>query len=193
LRIGRGFVCGRDEPSTQMDILISENSKPTLFKDGDLMIVTPDCVKAIIEVKTKLDTPGAFHEVLKKLADQAEKIRRGQVVANSVVGHISDSHCWVGLFIYDTSQVEKGEDPSTHFGKISGIVLQELSRSVGNNLARVINCISIGSDLFIRYWPKGTAHLGGMLHKTGWHSYYFARTTHKRLSPHTSLEIWLWI
>src|SRR5262245_38550627 len=40
--IGRGFVVNRKSSSTQIDILIADANKPALFRDGDLMIVTPD-------------------------------------------------------------------------------------------------------------------------------------------------------
>src|SRR5262245_16534154 len=48
--VGRGFIVTRDQASTQIDLLIVDGNAPTLFKDGDLMIVTPDAVRAIIEV-----------------------------------------------------------------------------------------------------------------------------------------------
>jgi hypothetical protein len=56
LVIGRGFVVGPDAASTQADILIVDGAKPTLFRDGDLLIVTPDAVRAVIEVKTRFST-----------------------------------------------------------------------------------------------------------------------------------------
>ena len=42
LRIGRGFVSCSSGNTAQIDILISDTSKPTLFKDNDFVIVTSD-------------------------------------------------------------------------------------------------------------------------------------------------------
>ena len=52
--VGRGFIVTPDTSSTQIDVLVVDANKPTLFKDGDLLIVTPDAVLGVIEVKTQL-------------------------------------------------------------------------------------------------------------------------------------------
>ena len=52
--VGRGFIVASDRSSTQIDVLIVDARKPTLFRDGDLLIVTPDAVLGVIEVKTRL-------------------------------------------------------------------------------------------------------------------------------------------
>src|SRR5512147_173447 len=49
--VGRGFVITPNSCSSQVDILIYDTSKPTLYKDGELVFVTADSVKAVIEVK----------------------------------------------------------------------------------------------------------------------------------------------
>lgn len=35
LHVGRGFICGPNKTSHQIDVLISFRDKPTLFRDGD--------------------------------------------------------------------------------------------------------------------------------------------------------------
>src|SRR4051794_18894496 len=47
LLISRGFIVDFNFSSTELDIIIIDKSKPTLFKDGDLAIVTPGSVEAI--------------------------------------------------------------------------------------------------------------------------------------------------
>ena len=70
LQIGTGFIVNNlSEHSTQIDVLIVDRSHPTLFKDGDLLIVTPSAVRAIIEVKTLISGPKAFEDALDKLAE----------------------------------------------------------------------------------------------------------------------------
>lgn len=52
--VGRGFIVNFEQATTQIDILLYDNSKPILFQDGDFIIITPDSAKGVIEVKTKI-------------------------------------------------------------------------------------------------------------------------------------------
>ena len=56
--IGSGFIVksfnGKLECSTQNDILIFDSSYPILLSEGDFYIVTPNSVRAVIEVKTNI-------------------------------------------------------------------------------------------------------------------------------------------
>ena len=52
--VGRGFVVAEFQSSHQLDVLVYERSAPVLFRDGDLVFVTPDAVLGIIEVKSKV-------------------------------------------------------------------------------------------------------------------------------------------
>src|SRR2546427_2303201 len=45
--VGRGFVVTSKSASSQLDVLIHDGSKPVVFKDGDLVFVTPDAVLGI--------------------------------------------------------------------------------------------------------------------------------------------------
>ena len=58
--LGTGFVVNYFEPSGEIDILITDDTMPTLFRDGELVIVAPESVRAIIEVKTSLSGPAAI-------------------------------------------------------------------------------------------------------------------------------------
>jgi hypothetical protein len=55
--VGSGFILTPDGVSTQMDILICDDSAPVLFREGDFVITTADCVRAAVEVKTRLSKP----------------------------------------------------------------------------------------------------------------------------------------
>ena len=68
LFIGTGFIVTATDCSTQIDLLIVDKEHPRLFWDGDLIIVTPEAVKAVIEVKTGLDGPSAIEETITALA-----------------------------------------------------------------------------------------------------------------------------
>ena len=92
INVGTGFVFFNNSVSTQLDVLITDNNKPTLFSSGDHRIVTPDCVKAIIEVKTTQNNKTRLLETVNKLANEIESIRNFN---NSFYS------CLAGIFIYD--------------------------------------------------------------------------------------------
>lgn len=70
IRIGTGFVInGQSECSTQVDLLLVDSDHPTLFKDGDLLIVTPGAVRGVIEVKTTLSGPQELTNTTRKVLD----------------------------------------------------------------------------------------------------------------------------
>jgi hypothetical protein len=72
--VGRGFVITEGGCSDQIDVLIYDNSKPVLYKDGDLAFVTADAVRAIIEVKPTA-TMAKYRDAVNHLAKNAELIR----------------------------------------------------------------------------------------------------------------------
>lgn len=167
LRVGKGFICypnetdnHREDTSTQLDILLTEISKPTLFKDGDLTIVTPDAVQAIIEVKTQLHTPRCLTEALTKLSDQVQKVRLSthSRYSNSDSPYNIQKRCWAGLFVYD-SELDYDE------------IMQAVTAATNGQPNRVINCIALGEDTFIRYWYRRT-YADGNEYKRRWHLYH---------------------
>src|SRR4051794_19120511 len=68
LRIGRGFIVTRDSQSTELDLIVVDQSKPVLFEDGDLLVVTPDSVRAVVEVKGTFESEGKLKEALNTLS-----------------------------------------------------------------------------------------------------------------------------
>lgn len=62
--IGTGFVIKQTEnrgehlSSRQIDLIIYDDASPILFKEGDFVILTPDAVRGIIEVKANLQNQG---------------------------------------------------------------------------------------------------------------------------------------
>ncbi len=150
--IGRGFVCypASGKSSTQLDILISSKHRPTLYQDGDLKFLTSNTAEAVIEVKTKMVKGQDFIKALNKLADELETIRNRSEQTKP---------CWGGLFIYDHSK-----------GMTHKYVLECLQEVAKKKDSRVINCVSIGTNLFTRFWPKG--HPDSSPERVPmWHSY----------------------
>ena len=58
VHVGTGFIVDRNRTSPQIDVLLHDASYPTLFRQGDTVIVTPDAVRGVIEVKSSISTYG---------------------------------------------------------------------------------------------------------------------------------------
>ncbi len=68
--VKKGFIYkGRDQVSNQIDIMIIDETMPAayLFQEGDFVIVIPDAVVAIMEVKTTLNS-GDFDKAVNNIA-----------------------------------------------------------------------------------------------------------------------------
>jgi len=134
--VGRGFIVGRDYSSTQIDLFVLRPEKPTLFRDGELAIVTPDVPGAIAEVKTKIEGPAAWQEIAEKLAEH------GRYCAE-----VSKNAPWLGIFSYGGKLAQADQ------------ILEALCR-VHKKTGVAINCVTCGYDLFARYWPRGQCEPG---------------------------------
>lgn len=148
--VGRGFIVAKDASSTQIDILIVDARKPTLFKDGDLFIITPDAVRAVVEVKTKMNSAADFTEALTKLS-RIDKLCHEATKENRV---------WSGLFVFE------GASNST---QLQQQVLDGLGTAYSET-RRVVNCVSCGSSFFARYWDRG-AEVNSNENARAWHLY----------------------
>lgn len=73
--VGSGFILTPEGVSTQIDMLICDDSAPFLFRDGDFLIATADCVRAVVEVKTKM-TAAQVREALEKLNAVSKLMRK---------------------------------------------------------------------------------------------------------------------
>ena len=128
--VGKGFVVGKDKVSTQQDILFYDTSKPVLYQEGDLLILTPEAALGAIEVKTN-PSRREIQKALTKLANTAE-----------LVSHtIRYTPTFFGLFAYDG-------DPDVHG------TLERFQAAVKKNEWRVINCLSIGSSFFVQVFGR---------------------------------------
>lgn len=153
LEVGRGFVCAEHDTSTQIDILITRRNKPTLFREGETLLVTPDAVACLIEVKTRIDDN--LENVLSKLADNAEIVRK------------SNPACVVGLFVFES--VNRNDVPA--------FLLEHVQKASRGSKDRVVNWISVGPDIFVRYWEDGSA-IRSPVNEPVWHSYELKCLSH---------------
>lgn len=145
--VGRGFVVTPSTSSTQIDVLIVDANKPFLFKDGDLLIVTPDAVLGLIEVKTGLRVTSVMSEAITKLLR----------VKETCLDTTRKDRVWTGLFVF-----EGNPNAQEH--------LLQATANAYNETKQVINCISFGKNVFIRYWSCG-ADVNSQERGEVWHSY----------------------
>ena len=127
--VGRGFVVSHQQCSTQIDVLLYDNNFPVLYKDGDLVFITPASCRAIIEVKSSI-TLTQFTNAAAKLAKNAELIRQ----------HGMGIPLFVGLFSYELQRQRKR------------VFVSALQDTANGNYSRLIDHVSLGPSSFIKYW-----------------------------------------
>jgi hypothetical protein len=166
--VGSGFILTSEGVSTQIDILVCDDSAPILFRDGDFLISTADCVRAAVEVKTQLTAP-KLREALGKLNQVSALMRRRCV----------HPHPFLGLFCYE---------PAT---SAATDILDALQEANGQTANYEIRALCFGDSQFYRFWefdPRSTSRQP----YDSWHAYelpeiapgYFVHNLVEFLFPH---------
>lgn len=136
LSVGTGFVISNKDSqikrTTQIDIIVYDNTYPLLFKEGDFIITTPENVKAIIEVKTTITNsrkkPDGICQVIQKSKANYEIIK------------LISKKLFNGIFAYQYND---------------NITTQLVEKSLVDSEGKV-NHISLGDNKFIKYWENET-------------------------------------
>lgn len=143
--ISTGFVVkqtavrGEHVSSRQIDLIIHDINNPILFREGDFVILTPDSVVAIIEVKTNL-----------------RNARLGEVVARA-----NDN----GKFIYDGKEDKEFPIFNGIFG-YEGYTVRPNMETIIDNISNAnsfyrddvdfekfkVNHIAFDRNWFLKYW-----------------------------------------
>ena len=131
LFIGSGFIVTATDCSKQIDLLIVDKDHPRLFWDGDVIIVTPEAVKAVIEVKTRLDGPSAIEEAIMTLA----------VNKKTWVKALHGWNNWIGLFVFEA----RGEPDEA--------ILRSLAKASKEHNVKC-DCIAYGPKLIVEHCSK---------------------------------------
>lgn len=149
LSVGTGFILkangnndGDNVLSSQLDVIVYDNTLPVLFSEGDFVITTLKNVRAIIEVKSRI-TPTTFRNVVEQfdnsIAHFADEINRpffslagGRRIPNR------KTKIFTGIFAFE------------FIGDINSINIDD---SLIDS-RKLINHISLGSDCFIKHWSK---------------------------------------
>jgi hypothetical protein len=148
VEVGRGFVVSPRGHSNQMDVLIYDSAKPVLFRDGDLVFVTPDAVCGAIEVKSNLNNT-SFAQTIEKFTKS--------ISFHSCLGR---SDKIFAVFSFESSVT-------------TGAALDVL-RDAAKGLNDVTDLVCLGDSHLIRWWEAGPEPRNRMMHK--WHSYRLQQT-----------------
>ena len=146
-KIGTGFVVkqtntrGEHLSSQQIDLLIYDNDSPVLFKEGDFVILTPDAVRAIIEVKANLKNQG-LAKVIKQANKNGEFIFYGK--------NNKEQPFFNGVFSYEGYNKIANIDTIVH-RYLEG----EISFSHDTNFKKYqVNHVALNKDWFIKIWEE---------------------------------------
>lgn len=146
----RGFVTNGRESSRQIDVLLYNNDKPSLFRDGDLVLVTPDAATGVIEVKSSIPNPSKLKEALRPLASNISMIRR-----------FGGRKAFAALFAFETKL--EGYDALDD-------VLECLHEVAGGKRERVVDLVALGRSTFVLCWDGPSE--GDEPKRRRWHAYY---------------------
>jgi len=136
IKVGTGFVVSNGELSTQIDIIVYQNSIRPFFSTGDFVIIEKSGVKGIIEVKTRLNRKGMAYAI--------KKAQKNGLLINEPIFN--------GIFAYES-------DFDTNTDSLPPSAITALK----NNKSGV-NHISFGSDFFMRYWSKSELSANSLEH-----------------------------
>lgn len=139
MNVATGFIVKKEnnsaKVSSQIDIIIYDNTYPVLFVEGDFIITTPVNVKAIIEVKTKLNS-STFKEALLKATKNGRFLIQNVPRLNF---QRRRKEMFNGIFVYNKGGIS-----------IETPTLEQPLRNSGG----IVNYICLGENVFIKYWYK---------------------------------------
>jgi hypothetical protein len=144
--IGSGFVIKQTEnrgehlASKQIDLIIYDDASPILFKEGDLVILTADAVRGIIEVKNNLENQN-LTSVISRANENGEFILSGK----------SDktSKFFNGVFSYEGYENFNMETFSSSFRAGN----EAFTNRQHYNKFKV-NHVSLNKDWFMKFWEE---------------------------------------
>lgn len=145
--IGTGFVIkqtnvrGEHLSSRQIDLLIYDDASPVLFKEGDFVILTPDAVKGIIEIKANLQNQ-QLSEIIRQANENGEFIFSGK--------KDKKHYFFNGIFSYE------GYNNSFDMVRFSHRYLEgELPFLEDINFKKYkVNHVALNKDWFIKIWEE---------------------------------------
>ncbi len=148
--VGTGFAVDSNKCSGQIDVLLYDTSKPVLYRDGDFICITPDAVRGVIEVKTKIRSRTELRPALGQLRDNIRFFRGRQPL-----------QAFAGLFVFDFALTQRSK------------FIEDFQSSAVGRAHNVVNFAALGPDVFVRFWSRDPTHHdqppGHQYNR--WHSY----------------------
>ena len=142
LSIGSWFIVSKNEGqshiSKQIDIIIYDNRYPVVFRDEDFVIITQDMVKAIIEVKSKINSSG--NNNLRDIVKNFDRLENFEILKE----RIRENWVFSWIFAYEK---EMNEDRLKNQSKYNWIQL------------KYVNHISLWNDIFFKARKKSNENV----------------------------------
>ncbi len=142
LEIGTGFIIrpterGVHNSTKQIDVIIYDNSYPVLFREGDFVIMTPEGVRGIVEVKANLTNQNIL-QVIKTCNQNGKYIFEGK--------ENKENKLFNGIFSYKSRQPTQ---------KLRRIIRNEYNELDGDNKEKfALNHIALNKNTFIKHWDS---------------------------------------
>jgi len=131
--MGTGFVINEDKEITrQIDIIIYDDSSPILFSEGDFVIVLASTVKAIIEVKSSIESTTRLKEIIKTCEENAIKVK----------ARVLHDRLFNGIFCYECNLSHE----------TIGESLRDYFKFTDCSIFRKVSNISLGNKKFLHLW-----------------------------------------
>lgn len=146
------------EKSTQIDIIIYNDSSPLLFKKWDFIICVPDAVEAIIEVKSKLSNSlsQTRHKNSKSLYNTILKVNKNWQIIIQWKTHKNDYLVLKKLFFNGIFSF----DWEFNYDYINSIwceqVFQLLNAPIDLETVSKVNHITFNKDIFMKRFETET-------------------------------------
>jgi hypothetical protein len=147
--IGTGFVIKQTEnrgehlSSQQIDLIIYDNASPVLFKEGDFVILTPDAVRGIIEVKANLQNQN-LTTILKRANKNGQFIYSGKDDKNQMFFN--------GVFSYEgyANYFRKETFAKNYLNSNTDFLSDSYFKKFK------VNHVSLNKDWFVKVWNNDT-------------------------------------
>jgi hypothetical protein len=167
-QIATGFIVkstherGRHQASTQVDIIIYDKQFPVLFKENDFVIVVPDSVRAIIEVKANLKNQG-IEKVVRKSNELGQFIFAGK--------QIKDKQLFNGVFSYAGFERLRMDNTNDLVNEIQNSDNTIIDNPLKNMFK--VNHICLNNNWFYKYWYQEYHNDGGYIYELNELSFAF--------------------
>ncbi len=120
--VGTGFVKNKiGELTGQIDIIVYKSSAPRLFSEGDFVILMPESILGIIEVKSKsthstLSNTNSGFSVIQKAEENGRMIGNTDIFNGNPLGDGRRCYSAYRLSYKNVTGIKDGEKPGFAFG-----------------------------------------------------------------------------